>query len=90
MIVCSAAQKPLVLFHLIRSRGVQSALVFTKSTDSTTRLVHLFELLLEELPFSTTGENVGANPVVAACSSDLPASERRAMLEKFKTQEINM
>ncbi|TFY55761.1 hypothetical protein EVG20_g9201 [Dentipellis fragilis] len=43
MIVCESSQKPLVLFHLVQTHGVRNALVFTKSAESTQRLVRLFE-----------------------------------------------
>ncbi|KAJ8462924.1 hypothetical protein ONZ45_g17762 [Pleurotus djamor] len=82
-IVCPSSQKPLVLFHLVRSQQVTNALVFTKSAESTTRLVRLFNFL-EEADKSKTPM------VICAYSSDLPASERRAILEKFKAQEIQM
>ena len=43
MIVCETAQKPLILFHLIHAHGVRNAIIFTKSAESTTRLVQLFQ-----------------------------------------------
>lgn len=83
MLVCQTARKPLMLFHLVRTRGVKNALVFTKSADSTTRLVKLFDFFAHA--------DASAAPVVArAYSSDLPAGERRTLLERFKAQEIDM
>lgn len=87
--MCEGARKPLMLFHLVRSRGVTNALVFTKSADAATRLVKLFDFFAAAGP--DAGADADAAPMVArAYSSDLPASERRALLEKFKAQEIDM
>ena len=87
MIVCESAVKPLMLFHLVHARSVTNALVFTKSAESTTRLVRLFEFF--EAAFHSS--QAGGKPVVArAYSSDLAPSERKAILEQFKNQEIHM
>lgn len=87
MIVCDSSAKPLVLFHLIHARDVRNALVFTKSAESTARLVRLFEFFE-----SIRGENSpGSKAVVAqAYSSDLAPSKRKAILEQFKSQGIHM
>ena len=83
--MCDSASKPLMLFHLVRARGVTNALVFTKSAESTTRLVRLFEF------FGAAVQRDGASPVVArAYSSDLAPAERKAILEQFKNQEVHM
>lgn len=92
MIVCDASQKPLMLFHLVHSVGVTNALVFTKSTESTLRLVQLFEFF-EAARTAASQEGAAQNRkpvVVRAYSSDLGASERKSILEKFKAQEIEM
>ncbi|KIJ52459.1 hypothetical protein M422DRAFT_156405 [Sphaerobolus stellatus SS14] len=84
MIVCSTYRKPLMLFYLIHKRGVSNALIFTKSTESTNRLVKLFECFENAL-------NISANrPVIHAYSSDLSPSERKSILDKFKAQEITI
>jgi len=89
MVVCSTAQKPLILFHLLHARNVRNALVFTKSADSTSRLVRLFEFFTSSL--CTSAEtNTESAAKLQAYSSDLSASERRAILEKFKTKEIDI
>lgn len=85
MIVCNSSQKPLVLFYLVRVRQVYSALVFTKSAESTTRLVKLFELLEEN---SSTTES--KKLTVRSYSSDLPPSERKSILEQFKEKKIGV
>ena len=92
MIVCEASQKPLMFFHLVHSVGVTNALVFTKSTESTLRLVQLFEFF-EAARSASLGEAAAQDRrplVVRAYSSDLGALERKSILEKFKAQEIEM
>jgi ATP-dependent RNA helicase DDX51/DBP6 len=75
-----------MFFHLVFGQNVTDALVFTKSAESTTRLVQLFDF------FQKWQETQGnkSNIVVRAYSSDLPVSERKSILEQFKAQEINM
>ncbi len=86
MVVCESSQKPLMFLHLVFDRNVTEALVFTKSAESTTRLVQLFDF------FKEWRKIVSKQPplVVRAYSSDLPVGERKAILEQFKAQEINM
>jgi len=88
MIVCESSLKPLMLFHLVHTHGVINALVFTKSAESTTRLVRLFELFETARAAEHRGED--RQIVVRAYSSDAGASERKAILEKFKAQEVQM
>ncbi|KAL4062859.1 DEAD-domain-containing protein [Scleroderma citrinum] len=83
MIICEPSVKPLMLLHLIHNRSIRNALVFTKSSESTSRLVRLIEFFQEA---STECERV----VLRAYSSDLSASERRNILEKFKAQDIHI
>ncbi|KAF8577584.1 ATP-dependent RNA helicase [Ramaria rubella] len=83
LIVCSSYQKPLLLFYLIHKHGVKNALVFTKSTESTNRLVKLFDCFEDAMGNST-------RPIVRAYSSELSATERKSILEKFKSQEITI
>jgi ATP-dependent RNA helicase DDX51/DBP6 len=91
MTVCDSAQKPLVLFHLIHSVGITNALVFTKSTESTLRLVRLFEFFETARSTSQGSVTQHKEPVVMqAYSSDLSASERKLILEKFRAQEIDV
>ena len=91
MIVCDASQKPLMLFHLVHSVGVTNALVFTKSTESTLRLVQLFEFFESARADSHEAGAEKRKPVVVrAYSSDLGALERKSILESFKAQEIEM
>ena len=87
MLVCESSAKPLMLFHLVHARGVTNALVFTKSAESTTRLMRLFEFF----EGARHDADQASTPVVArAYSSDLAPAERKAILEQFKNQEINM
>jgi ATP-dependent RNA helicase DDX51/DBP6 len=86
MVISTSLQKPLIFFHLVHSRQVNNALVFTKSAESTTRLVRLFEMFE-----SARVGNLGINPlVVRAYSSDLPANERKNILEQFKNQNVHV
>ncbi|GJE96608.1 DEAD/DEAH box helicase [Phanerochaete sordida] len=87
MVVCDAAQKPLVLFHLVHTRGVRNALVFTKSAESTTRLVRLFEFFEQA---RAAAQLPGPTVVLRAYSSDLAPSARKEILDKFKNQEIHI
>nr|GAT50189.1 ABC protein [Mycena chlorophos] len=81
MVVCEPSLKPLVFFHIVLEHGVTNALVFTKSAESTERLVRLFE-------FFNTAQHGAV--VARAYSSDLTAGERKTILEKFKAQEIQI
>ncbi|GLB40165.1 putative DEAD box helicase family protein [Lyophyllum shimeji] len=89
MTVCESSQKPLIFFHLVHAHNVTNALVFTKSAESTVRLVRLFEFF-EKARAKHAVAGAGQETVVRAYSSDLPASERKAILEKFKAQEIQI
>lgn len=84
MLICEPSQKPLILLYLLHNHDIHNALVFTKSSESTTRLVFLLEC------FEKLRTTERARVTVRAYSSDLPASERKIILEKFKAQEIHM
>ncbi|KAH9945257.1 DEAD-domain-containing protein [Epithele typhae] len=86
MVVCNSATKPLMLFHLVHSRDVINALVFTKSAESTTRLVRLFGFFEEEMRKGKESCAV----VARAYSSDLAPVERKSILEQFKDQKIHI
>jgi len=83
--VCDPSQKPLILFYLAHARNVGDALVFTKSADSTTRLVKLFELFEDIFPIAGT-QKLTIRPY----SSDLPPSDRKYILAQFKEKKINV
>ena len=86
MVISTSLQKPLIFFHLIHFHQVNNALVFTKSAESTTRLVRLFDMFE-----SVRAGNLGVNRlVVRAYSSDLPANERKNILEQFKNQKVHV
>jgi ATP-dependent RNA helicase DDX51/DBP6 len=89
MIVCESSQKPLMLFHLIHTQHKMHALVFTKSAESTTRLMRLFEFF-ESARTALHGSEVRQQIVIRAYSSDSGAGERKAILENFKAQKIQM
>jgi len=86
MIVCESSQKPLMFLHLVFDRNVTEALVFTKSAESTARLVRLFDFFQEWRKTNSKQSPL----VVRAYSSDLPVGERKAILEQFKAQSINI
>ncbi len=76
-----------MLFYLIVTHNVRNALIFTKSAESTTRLVRLFEFFEQ----ARAKEDPNAQPVVVrSYSSDLSTSERRSILDKFRSQDIQM
>jgi ATP-dependent RNA helicase DDX51/DBP6 len=84
MIICEASQKPMMLFHLVHNHHIRNALVFTKSSESASRLVRLLE-------FFEAATSSDRGPIVArSYSSDLPTNERRNILEKFKAQEVHL
>ncbi|KAK1219382.1 ATP-dependent RNA helicase dbp6 [Marasmius sp. AFHP31] len=82
MVVCETAKKPLILFHLVHRYRISNALIFTKSAESTARLVHLFDFFEKSQSSSQIA--------IRAYSSDLGASERKTILQKFKDQEIQI
>jgi ATP-dependent RNA helicase DDX51/DBP6 len=86
MIISDSTQKPLIFFHLVHALNVTNALVFTKSAESTTRLVQLFDFFENE----RTQSNDLSPLTVRAYSSDLPVNERKAILGQFKDQKIHM
>lgn len=88
MVVCSPAKKPLIMFHLVHTHSVKNALVFTKSAESTTRLLRLFEFF-EEARVAESGSSED-RVVAKAYSSDSPPSERKAILDDFKAQRVNI
>ncbi|KAJ7454699.1 DEAD-domain-containing protein [Mycena latifolia] len=88
MLVCESSLKPLVFFHLVYERGVTNALVFTKSAESTARLVRLFDFFDTAKRMALSGEPTAF--VARAYSSDLSASERKSILDKFRAKEIQI
>ncbi|KAJ7758853.1 DEAD-domain-containing protein [Mycena maculata] len=88
MLVCEPSLKPLAFFYLVYERAVTNALVFTKSAESTARLVRLFDF------FDTARRiGIGGEPSAVtahAYSSDLSASERKSILDKFRAREIQI
>ena len=89
MIICESAQKPLMLFHLVHTHKITNALVFTKSAESTTRLVRLFEFF-ETARASSHLADQRKRIVIRAYSSDAGTSERKSILDSFKAEETQM
>ncbi|KXZ56228.1 hypothetical protein GPECTOR_1g199 [Gonium pectorale] len=77
-LLCSAARKPLALLALLSEAAGQSIIVFTSSLDMTHKL-YLMLRAVPELP-----------EVVVEYSSLVPARERAANLEKFRSGEAKV
>lgn len=98
MLVVPSSQKPLMLFHLVHAHNVKNALVFTKSAESTGRLVRLFQFFerariqaQSQSSMDVDGAGQDAREVVVkAYSSDLGAAERRGLLEKLRDGTVDM
>ncbi|KAK7044136.1 ATP-dependent RNA helicase dbp6 [Paramarasmius palmivorus] len=88
MIICSTEEKPLFLFHLVHQNGIANALIFTKSAESTARLVQLFDYF--ESSLSKSRDSNAKSIIVRAYSSDLGTVERKSILDKFKAKEIQI
>ncbi|CAE6503686.1 unnamed protein product [Rhizoctonia solani] len=87
MCVCSPADKPLILFHLVHTHGIRNALIFTKSAESTTRLVQLFDFF----EAARSKDSVATKSVtMQAYSSDLSSQERKTVIERFKEGKIDL
>ena len=89
MIVCESSQKPLILFHLVHAHGIRNALVFTKSAESTVRLVRLFEFF-ETIRSSSSGPSPITSISACAYSSDLPPNDRKSILDQFKNEKVHL
>lgn len=105
-LICDGAVKPLMLLYLMHARGVTNALVFTKSAESTARLVKLIQAFEKSLSSSSSmdmdvdadnkdqnasGVVINKTAIVAeAYSSDLTGPQRKIILEKFRNTEIGM
>ncbi|TDL25649.1 DEAD-domain-containing protein [Rickenella mellea] len=92
MIVCETSQKPLMLFHLVHAHSVTNALVFTKSAESTTRLLRLFEFFEEARTAGNSNADTSTRrrTVVRTYSSDLSRADRKTILDQFKDQAIDI
>lgn len=82
----------------MHARGVTNALIFTKSAESTARLVKLIQAFEQSLASSmdvnpkseTSGIDRTTTVAAEAYSSDLSASQRKTILERFRNAEIGM
>lgn len=102
MLVCDGAQKPLMLLYLMHARGVSNALVFTKSAESTARLVKLIQAFEDSFTSSNSamevdgeGDDAGSSfskkrIVAEAYSSDLSGPQRKNIFERFRAADIGM
>ncbi|GAA5987439.1 hypothetical protein JCM5350_002762 [Sporobolomyces pararoseus] len=90
MIISPSTHKPLYLFHLLHTLSITSALCFTKSVESATRLAKLVEFFEEASQQSDDGGGEKKRVVVKAYSSELAPGERKKVLKDFKAGEIQM
>ena len=91
MYACESSQKPLLLFYLVYKRDVKNALVFTKSVESTSRLMHLLHYFENAYAAGTSGTGSTYKSLKAeAFSSDLTPSQRKTVLENFKSQKVDL
>lgn len=89
--MCDSNQKPLLLFHLVHERDVKNALVFTKSAESTSRLMRLFQYFEDAQAADASRTDSGERPLKAeAFSSDLTPLQRKAVLENFKSRKVDL
>ncbi|EJU05044.1 DEAD-domain-containing protein [Dacryopinax primogenitus] len=96
LLVVPTDLKPLYLFHLLHTHPITNALVFTKSTESTTRLLKLFEFfesarLSVSTSVSASAQDGGSPQILArAFSSELGKGERKSILDQFKQGRIRV
>jgi len=90
MIISPSTHKPLYLFHLLHTLSITSALCFTKSVESATRLAKLVEFFEAAQSAQNSGEGEKKKVVVKAYSSELAPGERKKVLKDFKAGEIQM
>lgn len=83
MAILDPALKPLALIHLIHHPEymVRSALVFTKSVESATRLVQLLNGFEEVM---------GGGVVVRSYTSEMKPAERKRLLAEFSKGSVHL
>ena len=83
MLILPPELKPLNLLHLLHtpSYGIKSALCFTKSVDSSNRLLKLIEFFEDAYVGGASG---GKKLAVKGYSGELGSGERSRMLSDFK------
>lgn len=85
MIVTQTALKPLVLLHLIYTLSLSSVICFTKSVESSARLVLLLQSFTD-----VYGKIAGKTIKVMGYSSELTPAKRKEVLEQFKNGQVQM
>ncbi|KAL1920871.1 uncharacterized protein VTP21DRAFT_11506 [Calcarisporiella thermophila] len=86
MIVCESAEKPMIVMHLLKNVGINSALCFTKSVEAARRLCKLVSLFDD---IDRKNEGVG-KVTVAEFSSELDKKSRTTLLKRFARGEIQL
>lgn len=86
MLVVSSDVKPLHLLHLLHDQkfGITSALCFTKSVDSTERLLRLIDYF--DAAYTASARKL----VVRSYSGELETPTRRKLLADFAKGSINL
>ncbi|OCF78959.1 ATP-dependent RNA helicase DDX51/DBP6 [Kwoniella mangroviensis CBS 8886] len=86
MLILPSALKPLNLIHLIYSTefGISNGLIFTKSVESSQRLLNLLQFFNDA--FISGGKKV----VVKGYTGELKSSERKRILSDFSEGKINL
>lgn len=95
MLVVPTSLKPLYLIHLLLNppksdnagQGMRRTLIFTKSVDSSLRLVRLLNLFLEAQQHGTKD---ASKLRVADYSSDLSPARRRELLASFRSDQLDI
>lgn len=89
--VTATELKPMVLFKIILDHNIRNALVFTKSTESTGRLLKLWECFESKRNAAMNDSPGSSVPIVAkAYSSDLSPAHRKSTLNDFRSGSISM
>ncbi|OCF56210.1 ATP-dependent RNA helicase DDX51/DBP6 [Kwoniella mangroviensis CBS 10435] len=86
MLILPSALKPLNLIHLIYSTefGISNGLIFTKSVESSQRLLNLLQF------FNDAFISGGKKLVVKGYTGELKSSERKRILSDFSEGKINL
>ena len=77
LVVCEEDRKPLYLIYLLHSEAHTRSLCFTRSLQSTERLMRLLQLACPE-------------KAIESFSSNTIAAERQAVLDRFNTDKIDL
>jgi len=83
MVLCPEENKPLTLYHLIRSKGLKRVICFVKSKIEVHRLTRLLCKLSE---FDTNNSPLRINEI----SSDISQKNHSSYIRQFSDGKIDM